>query len=178
MSDEGSFPISLPSFSFAQMVAFPTSSGGFDLIRYGATGEADILTGSVSSDGTPTLWFGSVEHWVADSQHQSPLLSHPSVLIQPVVLPDQTTAILVKSPYCLNFDVSGACDSVNTFDSPFTVRTLTKDGTGTEISWRGALFPTTMIANAVSFVPIAADGAHTIGIYTSDGLLLKLNMRD
>ncbi|WP_263354691.1 metallophosphoesterase [Acidicapsa acidisoli] len=178
MSDEGSILISVPSFSFTQMVTFPTSSGSFDLIRYAATGEAEILTGSVSSDGTPTLWFGSVEHWVADSQHQSPLLSHPGVLIQPVVLPDQTTAILVKSPYCLNFDVSGACDSVNTFDSPFTVRTLTKDGTGTEISWRGALFPPTMTANAVSFVPVAADGANTVGIYTSDGLLLKLDMRD
>jgi cytolysin (calcineurin-like family phosphatase) len=162
----------------AQMYAFPTADSGFTVVRYVPTGGAEFYHGWVDIWGNTVLALKSRETWVADSVYADPTLARPNVLIQPVTLADKTTAFLVKSPSCQHYTASGTCDHWESYNSPYFVRTLTQDGTGTQISWRGKL-PGHLDMGAMFFLPLdPVNGAPVVGMYTALGILSTITVQD
>ena len=176
MSSVGEIVLDGQQFESSQLIPFAGINGGLGLIRYLPSGRAEIYTGSISNAGVPSLALGSVETWLADSHFENASQTRPEVFIQAVTLADESTAILVKSPTCIRFADNGKCNLVNTLDSPFSVRTLTQDGKGTEISWRGTLGLPTAI-NAIAAFPLTTNATiPSIGIYSSDGFFSTVQL--
>jgi hypothetical protein len=162
----------------AQMFSVPTADTGFTIVRYVPSGGAEIYHGWVDIYGDTVLELMSTEIWVGDSTYFDPFAARPNVFIQPVTLADNTTAFLVKSPSCQVFNTAGTCDTADTEDSPFFVRTLTQDGYGTQVSWRGQI-PGVFNLGVVSFVPMdPVNGAAVVGVYSSIGLLSTISVLD
>lgn len=114
---------------------------------------------------------------MADSSYAIAGQARSNVLIQPVTLNDATTGILVKSPYCVQYDDAMQCTTTNTQDSPFSVRTITQDGKGSEIAWRGAFANSILGENAIAAVRLqSASSAPVVGLYDSNGLLLPVTV--
>ena len=176
MSSVGVILITGSQSSAEQLIPFQVRNGGFGLVRYVPTGQAEIYTGEIATSGEPGLSLGSTEEWLADAHFDNAAATRSEVLIQAVTLADQTTGILVKSPICLHYNAAGNCAEPNTYDSPYSVRTLTQDGVGTEISWRGAL-PIPTAINAVAVFPVSPDSViPEIGFYSSDGFLSTVQL--
>jgi hypothetical protein len=157
---------------FAQMVTVPTSAGNLLLIRSMPNRVAELYSCSLDHTGSASLTRKDDEEWGADSLSPYPTTFHFGVLIQPVTLRDSTAGILVKSTAWLVYDPSGtSCLVRDTVDSPYVLRTLTQDKTGTEISWRGNLFPSNS-TNQVALVPIATvNGNPEGGVDSNYGIL-------
>jgi hypothetical protein len=162
----------------ARMISFPTADQGFTVIRYTPSGAAEIYHGWVDIYGDTVLEIKSREFWVADSTYDYAPQYRPNVLIQLVTLADNSMAILVKSPTCQHYDGSNKCDITDSVDSPYSVRTLTPDGFGTQVAWRGQIqgvYP----LGAVSFVSMGMEnGNPAVGVYSSWGVLSTISVQD
>jgi hypothetical protein len=163
-----------------QLIAYGKADGSYGLVRYVPTGEADMLR----LDWSGTQHVNSVvvghETWTTDSGYDNIAFIRPNVFIQPVTLPDASTALLVKSPTCLRFNLAGACAGGNLIDSPFVVRTFVQDGNGTQVSWRGQLKQPYGLytLNAISAFPLdSANGLPVVGFYGREGFFSRLSIQ-
>ncbi len=104
-----------------QPFAYP--SGNLGVLRYAGTGQVEY-DGITLENGAFALKVLGAETWPMGSSAFT------------VPMPDNTTQIFIASRACGLFDSAGGCIAAN-IDSPYYIRTLLPDYSGTDISWRG-----------------------------------------
>ncbi len=164
---------------FSQMIPWQgQNNGAFGIARVLANGRAEVYAGTIDASNNVTFNLVGQENWVQDSAQLHDSALRPQVLIQSILLQDKSVGILVKSPACLAIPVGSYCPVPNTEDSPYTVRTLTQDGHGTVVSWRGRI-PLTWGVDITSLVSLGQNYlTPEIGLYSSDGFLSSVTLQD
>ncbi len=162
-ASSASLEASLPARAIAAPVLMPYSfgPGGFGLLRMqpsiGAV-EYDVLT--LSPTNFSLTNYGE-EYWPKSFQAVSAPMANGS------------TQIFIASAPCSQYDGAGVCVTLSN-DSPFYIRTVLPDNSGTDISWRG--LPATMPLVAPStMVPLGTmNGLPAVGLYFRTGLFYEV----